>query len=71
MPALTVVTMESGMPGDDRIKALDRQRSTARRYRKLHLATASSQRLLAAAVIEARAGHRILKERLDHAQIPA
>jgi hypothetical protein len=55
------------MPAPDRIMALERQRATARRYRKLHPAPAAGQRLLAAAAIEARAGHLILRERLNPA----
>lgn len=56
------------MATDDWILALDRQRSTARRYRKYHRSTASSERLLAAAVIEARARFRMLKARLTAAR---
>lgn len=50
------------MRARDRIMALDRQRATARRYRKLH--PGPGERLLAAAAIEARAGHLILREQL-------
>jgi hypothetical protein len=52
------------MPAPDRIKALERQRATARRYRKRHPMPEPGTRLLAAAAIEARAGHLILRERL-------
>jgi hypothetical protein len=51
------------MPDRDRIRSLDQQRATARRYRLRHEA-AEGGRLLAAAMIEMRAQHLILRENL-------
>jgi hypothetical protein len=59
------------MPSRLRIIALDRQRSTARRYRLQHPRHASGERLLAAAVIETRAGHLMLRETLRMDRTPA
>jgi hypothetical protein len=50
------------MPDRDKIETLDRQRATARRYRLTH--EASGSRRLAAAMIEMRANHLILREAL-------
>jgi len=52
------------MPDRDRIRSLDQQRATARRYRLTHDAVASGPRRLAAAMIEMRAHHLILRENL-------
>jgi hypothetical protein len=52
------------MPDHDRIRCLDRQRATARRYRLKHLSTGEGPRRLAAAMIEMRAHHLILRETL-------
>lgn len=50
------------MPDRNRIQFLDRQRSTARRWRLTHEDVGS--RRLAAAMIEMRASHLILREAL-------
>lgn len=52
------------MPDRDRIRSLDQQRATARRYRLTHDAASGGRRHLAAAMIEMRAHHLILRETL-------
>jgi hypothetical protein len=52
------------MPDRDRIRFLDRQRATARRYRLNHDSSMDNRRWLAAAMIEMRANHLILRETL-------
>ena len=52
------------MRDQDRIHSLDRQRATARRYRLEHAAVSDGPRRLAAAMIEMRANHLILRETL-------
>jgi hypothetical protein len=52
------------MPDRDRIRFLDMQRATARRYRLRHDGAKDGPRRLAAAMIEMRANHLILREAL-------
>lgn len=52
------------MPDRDKIRMLDRQRATARRYRLNHGAAGHDPRRLAATMIELRASHLILREAL-------
>jgi hypothetical protein len=52
------------MPDRNRIRCLDVQRATARRYRLSDAATSNGPRRLAAAMIEMRANHLILREKL-------
>jgi hypothetical protein len=52
------------MPDRDRIRYLDVQRATARRYRLSEAAISNGPRRLAAAMIETRANHLILREAL-------
>jgi len=52
------------MPDRDRIRILDRQRATARRYRLAHGSAEDGPRRLAATMIELRASHLILRENL-------
>ncbi|MBA2935034.1 hypothetical protein HZF05_13115 [Sphingomonas sp. CGMCC 1.13654] len=52
------------MPDRDRIRFLDRQRATARRYRLNHGSADDGPRRLAATMIELRASHLILRETL-------
>jgi hypothetical protein len=52
------------MPDRDQILAFDRQRATARRYLISHADIGHGPRRLAAAMIEMRANHQILRERL-------
>lgn len=55
---------ESEMPDRERIRTLDRQRATARRYRLSHGSAEDGPRRLAATMIEMRASHLILRENL-------
>lgn len=52
------------MPDRDQIMVFDRQRATARRYLITHGGMGHGPRRLAAAMIEMRASHLILRERL-------
>ncbi|WP_454886461.1 hypothetical protein [Sphingomonas oryzagri] len=52
------------MPDRNRIQSLDRQRATARRWRLTHGVASDGSRRLAAAMIEMRANHLILREAL-------